>query len=96
MRVARMGAVIAAYGSTTREPKISFFPLLARNLVIRMVHMYGLPQSAKDEAIRDISEWSGTAGAQFAVAARFPLDQIVAAHQMVEAGAKVGHVLLEV
>lgn len=95
LRIAKMGAVIATYGSTTREPQIPFFPLVTRNLVIRMVHMYGLPQAAKDQAIRDIAAWIGTGRAQFAIAARFPLDQIVAAHQAVEAGAKVGHVLLD-
>ena len=96
LRVAKMGAVIATYGSTIREPQIPFFPLVFRNLVLRLVHMYGLPQSAKDHAARDIAAWIATGRAQFAIAARFPLDRIVDAHRTVEGGAKVGHVLLDI
>ena len=96
LRVAKMDAVIATYGSMTREPQIPFFPLVSRNLVLRLVHMYGLPQAAKDHAIRDIAAWIAAGRAQFAIAERYPLERIVQAHQAVERGAKVGHVLLDI
>lgn len=95
LRIAKMGGVIATYGSTLREPQVPFFPLVTRNLTLRLVHMYGLPQPAKDQAIHDIAAWIGSGRARFAIAARYPLDRIVEAHQAVERGAKVGHVLLD-
>ena len=96
LRVAKMGAVIATYATVVREPQIPFFDLLKRNLVLRMVHMYGLPQPVKDAAMADIAAWIGSGRARFNVAARFPLDQIVQAHEAVEAGAKVGQVLIDI
>jgi NADPH2:quinone reductase len=96
LRVAKMGAVIATYATVVREPQIPFFDLLKRNLVLRMVHMYGLPQPVKDAAMADIAAWIGSGRARFNVAARFPLERIVQAHEAVEAGAKVGQVLIDI
>jgi NADPH2:quinone reductase len=96
LRVAKMGAVIATYATVVREPQIPFFELLKRNLVVRFVHMYGLPQSAKDAAMADIAAWITSGRARFNVAARFPLERIVQAHETVEAGAKVGQVLIDI
>jgi len=96
LRVAKPGAVIAAYATVVREPQIPFFDLLKRNLVLRFVHMYGLPPAAKDEAVADIAAWIATGRARFNVAARFPLEHIVQAHEAVESGAKLGQVLLDI
>jgi NADPH2:quinone reductase len=95
-RIAKMGAVIATYATVVREPQIPFFDLLKRNLVLRFVHMYGLPPSAKAQAMADIAAWIASGRARFNVAARFTLDQIVEAHEFVEAGAKVGQVLIDI
>ena len=95
-QVAKLDTVIATYGSTIRDPRLEFFPLVFKNLVIRMVHMYGMSEAAKLAAARGIAAWIGGGRAQFAIAARYPLQDIVAAHETVEAGAKVGHVLLEI
>jgi NADPH:quinone reductase-like Zn-dependent oxidoreductase len=46
------------------------------------------------QVIADIGHWARDGKAQFAIAARFSLDQVVAAHQAVERGEKGGHVLL--
>jgi NADPH2:quinone reductase len=96
LRVLKMGGVLATYGSKSGELQLSFFPVLFRNINLRMVHMYGLPQSAKDQAIQDIATWTDEGNAKFAIAARFPLHEIVAAHETVELAEKIGHVLLDV
>ncbi len=96
LRIAKVGAVIASYGSVEREPTVPFPQLMARNLVLRFVLVYTLPQAARDAAIADATAWMASGQAQFAIAARFPLARIVEAHQTVEAGAKIGHVLLDI
>lgn len=96
LRIAKVGAVIATYATVVREPQIPFFDLLKRNLVLRLVHMYGLPQSAKDAAMADIGAWISSGRARFNIAARFPLERIVDAHLAVEAGNKIGQVLIDI
>lgn len=95
-RVLKMGGVIAAYGSTAREPVFPFFRYMTRNAVIRLVHMYGMAEEAKRAAAADIEAWARSGRARFAIAARFPLDATEAAHRAVEAADKIGHVVLDI
>jgi len=96
LRVAKPGAVVASYGSVTREPAVPFPQLMAANLVLRFVLVYTLPEAARQAALADTAAWLATGRARFAVAARYPLERIVEAHQTVEAGTKIGHVLLDI
>jgi NADPH2:quinone reductase len=43
-----------------------------------------------------LSRWISTGRPKFAIAARFPLDEIAAAHETVESGKKIGHVILDI
>ena len=95
-KILKMGGVIATYGSVVREPALPFFPYVTRNAVLRLVHMYGMPEAAKRQAADDIDAWVRTGRARFAIASRLPLEEIVAAHLEVEAARKVGHVVLEI
>jgi len=93
--VIKVGGVIATYGSNAiAEPVFPYFAVTGKNPVIRMVLVYSMPLAAKQHAIRDLEPWSRSRPPVFAVAARFPLQEIVAAHQKVESGDKIGHVLL--
>ena len=44
----------------------------------------------------DMELWVRQGQPRFASAARFTLDQVVEAHQTVERGAKIGHVILTI
>jgi NADPH2:quinone reductase len=95
LQVAKMGASIAVYAALARTPQIPFFELLKRNLVLRFVHMYGLPMPEKQAAIRDITAWAMGGHALFSIAERFALDRIVDAHRAVESGSKIGQVIVD-
>lgn len=89
--------VIACYASTSiPRPQYPYPDMLWRNPVVRQVFVYTMPDAAKSQAHADIARWLTQTKPLFAIAARFPLDQVVAAHQTVEAGEKIGHVLLEI
>ena len=89
------GGVIACYGSNAvAEPVLPYFAMVGKNPVLRIILVYSMPSAAKQQAIRDLEPWSRARAPVFAVAARFPLQEIVAAHQKVESGDKIGHVLL--
>lgn len=86
---------IAAYATTGKPvPELPYQALLRKNPIIRLVFVYTMPDEAKAQAIADITRWTKDGSPKFAIAARFALDQIVEAHQMVERGEKIGHVLL--
>ena len=88
---------ITCYASTSvKEPAFPYNDLLRLNVSVRPVFVYTMSDEAKRAAHADIARWLTQTKPLFAIAARFPLDQVVAAHQTVEAGEKIGHVLLEI
>jgi len=92
----RPGGVIAAYATTGKPvPELPYARLLWKNPTIRQVFVYTLPEAVRRQAIADIARFVTSAPRQFAIAARFPLAEIVAAHQAVERGDKIGQVILD-
>ena len=55
----------------------------------------GVPHSDRKRAQTDIAAWTAMPGRILSVAARFPLYKTAAAHKAVEAGGKVGTVVVE-
>ena len=97
LELIRAGGVIAIYGSAQREMTLPpFGPLIGKNPVLRPVLVYTMADSAKAQAVADIARWCSEGQPQFAIAGRFSLDEVVAAHQFVEAGQKIGHVVLDI
>lgn len=88
--------VIAAYASDAdAEPKLPFWPLLFKNVVLRLIGSDDLPATAERQAIEDISASLAAGRLRPVIAARFPLAAIAEAHELVERGGVTGHVLLE-
>ena len=89
--------VIAAYASMgDPKPAFPYYDLFRINPAIRPVLVYSLPDAAKARAHADIARWIAQAKPVFAIAERFPLSEIVAAHLAVERGEKIGHVILAI
>ena len=87
--------VIACYASTSiPRPQYPYPEMLWRNPVVRQVFVYTMSDAAKAQAHADIARWLQNTQPLFAIAARFSLDEIVAAHHAVESGNKIGHVVL--
>lgn len=97
VKALRPDAVVATYSSMKApEPKLPFYDLMRLNFTLRMVFVYTLPRAAKERALADIARWIATGRPKFAIAARFPLREIVTAHELVESGDKMGHVILDI
>lgn len=95
LAVAAPGAVITTYASEPTDPTLPTRALMTANLVLRFVLLYGVPDEALDAAVRDITV-ALEAGALTALpTVRFPLADIVAAHEHAEAGV-TGKVLVDV
>ncbi len=94
-KILQNNGVIASYASMgDLDPKFPYRDLFQLNPTIRPVFVYTMPDTAKAQAQADIARWIATTQPIFAVAARFPLAEAVAAHLAVERGEKIGHVLL--
>jgi NADPH2:quinone reductase len=95
-KMLRPAAMIATYAAAAAQDSVLPSRLRQRNITVRMVFVYTMPDAAKRQAIADIARWIATGGPKFAIAARFPLTEIAAAHETVESGKKVGHVILDI
>jgi NADPH:quinone reductase len=92
----RPSAVIATYAAAAAQDSVLPSRLRQRNITVRMVFVYTMPDAAKRQAIADIARWIARGKPQYAIAARFPLAEIAAAHETVESGNKIGHVVLDI
>lgn len=92
----RPGGVIAAYATTGKPvPELPYARLLWKNPVVRQVFVYTLPEAVRRQAIADITRFVTAGSPRFTIAARFALSQVVAAHEAVERGDKIGQVILD-
>jgi uncharacterized protein (DUF983 family) len=95
-RVIAYGGVIAAYASDADpEPRLPFWPLVFKNVVLRLVGSDNFPAAAGHAAVADITACLEAGRLHPRVAARCPLDQIAEAHERGERGGSAGHVLLD-
>jgi NADPH2:quinone reductase len=92
----RANGSIAVYATNgDRTPAVPMRELMGRNIAVHSMSLPGSAHAARQRAQRDIAHWVATPGRVLSVAARFPLYQTAAAHKQVEAGGKVGTVVVE-
>src|SRR3954470_19567645 len=89
------GSVMIYATNGDREPKLPVRDLMQKNLTVYTMSLAGVPHSDRKRAQTDIAAWTATPGRILSVAARFPLYKTAAAHKAVEAGGKVGTVVVE-
>ena len=77
------------------EPMVNLHGVMGRNLTIRGFVLPTTPHQHRKRAQSDIASFIRTPGRMLSVAARFPLYETAAAHVAVEAGDKVGTVVVD-
>lgn len=94
VRAVRLGGTIATYASQADpEPKLPFYELMYRCLVMRLVIVFQLPTELINQGVADISNWLATEKLTHHLGPQFSLAETVKAHEAVENGA-VGKVLV--
>jgi NADPH2:quinone reductase len=88
---------IASYASRgDPEPKVAFRPLMVKNVVVRPILVYTMPEAAKVSGAADVNRALEEGALEPRVGARLPLEQIAEAHVSVEHGEVIGNVVLTV
>ena len=92
----KTSGTLVSYGSVqVPEPVLPFRRMMFLDLLIRLVIVYDMPETAKDAAIRDIDAALEAGSLKHRIAARFSLADIAASHRLVESGTARGCVIVE-
>lgn len=95
-KILKPRAVIAAYSSTAvPEPTLPYYDFAFRGATLRFIQGFLLSAEIIKAATGLIEEMASRDALQVAIAARLPLEEIVAAHEAVESGGVIGNVVLE-
>lgn len=86
LAVSRPDTVIVAYAAEPRDPVLPVRACMTANVVLRFVLLYAVPGPAIDQAVTDVTAALSAGALTVLPAHRFPLDDIVAAHEAAEAG----------
>jgi NADPH2:quinone reductase len=95
LAVSGPGTYIADYAAEATDPVLPVRRCMTANVTIRFILLYGIPAAAADTAVADISRAVAAGALTELPVTRFPLEQVAAAQDAVEAGA-VGKVLVEI
>lgn len=91
----KSGGVIATYSSdAVPDPIVPFTALLMKDLTVRFVLIYEVPQGARYHAARDINRLIAVGKLKHQIAEIFPLARIADAHERMEEGRAVGKLLV--
>ena len=95
--IVKKNGVIAAYASMrVPEPRLPYYALMRKNVTVRGVFVYEMPEDAFAAGAADIARWVGSGAALPGIAAAYPLEELAAAHRAVESGETVGNVVVEI
>ena len=62
---------------------------------LKFTLVYSISEQEREEVLLGINQWLNQTKPIFNIAQQFSLTDIVQAHELVESGKKIGHVLLE-
>ncbi len=97
IEVIRTGGVIATYSSMQDpQPELPFFRMMYKDLTLRFVIVYAMPESAKQFAIADIERALDADLLQHRIANTLPLDEIAQSNELVEQGGTRGAIILRI
>jgi len=95
LSVVGTGATITTYSSTQDlQPTIPFYKMMFLDVTVRFVIVYAMPESAKQQAIKDINEALEAGKLIHRIAHSLPLAECARAHEIIEQGTVRGCVVV--
>ena len=93
--IAERGTVAAYASAAAMSPTLPFYPMMFKNTRLWMLIVYLLDPTMRRRGEAQLAKWLEQKSLSHAVAMTAPLAETVAAHQSVEAGEKLGTVVVE-
>ncbi|MBY0377290.1 MAG: NADPH:quinone reductase [Gammaproteobacteria bacterium] len=91
----KLNGIIAAYASMGQKtPTIDFYPMMFKQITLKPIFVYVLSKSMRARAIELVQKALEAKKLTPLIAKAYALDDIVEAHLAVEAGNKIGQVLI--
>jgi NADPH2:quinone reductase len=86
LALARPGTTVVTYASGPEGPVLPVRACMTANITLEFVLLYRVPDEALDRAVQDVSRALAAGRLSALPVHRFPLDEVAAAHEAVEAG----------
>jgi NADPH2:quinone reductase len=86
LAVARAGTAVVTYAAESADPVLPVRACMTANVILRFVLLYRLPAAALDQAAADITAALAVGDLTGLPVHKYPLDDIVAAHEAAEGG----------
>ena len=87
LKLIRVGGEIVTYSSNKDpQPKLPFGQMMYLDLMIRLVIVYAMPETAKQAAIADINDKLAKGELQHRIAHVLDFKDMVQAHELIEQG----------
>ena len=94
-QILKAGGVSVMYAFVSQpELPIPIMNLMAKNITLKFTLVYSISEKEREEVLLGINQWLKQTKPIFNIAQQFSLTDIVQAHELVESGKKIGHVLL--
>ena len=97
LAILKPGGVIASYASASNmKPELDFYGFMFRNVTLRMLIVYQLDPETRRRGEAQLAGWLEAGALSHAVVPGGTLADCARAHRMVEAGEKLGTVVLDI
>lgn len=95
--VLKTNGVVALYAGEPEDSiNIPLIPLLLRNITLRTILVYAMPQVAKEQAIQDITAMLEVSALSPNIGQCFVLEQVAAAHEAQDSGQLIGKAIVNI
>jgi NADPH2:quinone reductase len=95
-RILAPGGTAIIYGTDAPMASVPAQAFIARVATLKWFIVYDLADADRNAGIADLNHMLANGMLRTTIAARFPLDEIVAAHEMVEAARHIGNVVVNI
>ena len=96
LKLIKTGGTVATYSSTQEmKPQLPFLQMMYLDLTLRMVIVYAMPESAKEQAASDLDRYLREERLIHRVAHALPLEDTARAHELIESGGFRGCVIVK-
>jgi NADPH2:quinone reductase len=95
-RILAPGGTVIVYGTDEPTANIPAQDFIVRGAALKWFIVYELADAERDAGVADLNRMLADGALTTTIAARFPLDDIAAAHEMVEAAKHIGNVVLDI